>query len=261
MAKIAEEKAEAPDKPEGVEAERNETSSESGRRPIYTQVSALNLSEHGDLRLSPANSHAFAKGMNAIPLAAAEFPQAAAHYPIVFSQTGETWSAYAVSGPKTGHNAFVGQDGKWMEGAYIPAIVRRYPFILLEDKANATFSLAADLDSDMLNTTSGQLLYEDGKPSKTAENILRFCVSLDNQLKLSSELYGRIADTGILVARNAEVTLPGNEKSRITGFHIVDEAALSKLDDAKFLGLRAGGVLNLIYAHLWSMRSWNNILA
>lgn len=231
------------------------------RKAMYGPVTVLNVKEHGDLGLSPAKDYRFAEGMNSVVLAAAEFPQAALHYPVVFAETDGRWNAYAVTGPSAGRNSFVGKDGKWLEGAYVPALVRRYPFVLVADSSQRNLSLAADLSSEMLKGKGGAKLYENGKPSKTAANILRFCVSYDNQLKASHALFKRIADSGILVSRRADVTLPDQTKSAIVGFHVVDEQKLAALDDETFLGLRKDGVLNLIYSHLWSMRSWQNILA
>ncbi|WP_075996645.1 SapC family protein [Salaquimonas pukyongi] len=231
------------------------------RKTMYGPVSVLNAKEHGGLQLSPAPDHRFAESMNSVVLAAAEFPQAALHYPIVFAEADGNWSAYAVTGHTNGKNSFIGKDGKWLEGTYIPALIRRYPFVLVADSSQRNLSLAADLSSDMLKGKKGAKLYDDGKPSQTAANILRFCVSFDNQLKASGDLFKRIADSGILVSRRADVTLPDNTKSAIVGFHVVDEQKLADLDDDAFLKLRKDGVLNLIYCHLWSMRSWKNILA
>lgn len=231
------------------------------RKAMYGPVTVLNIKEHGELRLAPAKDHRFAESMNSVVLAASEFPEAALHYPVVFAEADGRWSAYAVTGPSTGRNSFVGKDGKWLEGAYIPALIRRYPFVLVTDSGQRSLSLAADLSSSMLKGKSGVKLYEDGKPSKTATNVLRFCVAFDNQLKVSQDLFKRIADAGILVSRRADVTLPDKTKSAIVGFHVVDEKKLAALDDETFVSLRKDGVLNLIYCHLWSMRSWKNILA
>ena len=231
------------------------------RKAMYGPVSILNVKEHGGLRLSPAKDQRFAEGMNSVALAAAEFPEAALHYPVVFAEADGRWSAYAVTGPSAGRNSFIGKDGKWLEGAYVPALIRRYPFVLVAERGGRNLSLAADLSSEMLKGKSGEKLYENGKASKTAANILRFCVAYDNQLRASADLFKRIADAGILVSRKAEVTLPDKTTSTITGFHVVDERKLSALDDAAFVALRKDGVLNLIYCHLWSMRSWKNILA
>ena len=77
---------------------------------------------------------------------------------------------------------------------------------------------------------------------------------------IEQKLLAAIAGTGLLVDRNADVTLPDETKRRITGFQVVDEEKLAQLDDETFLSLRKNGALALIYCHLISMRNWRNIV-
>ncbi|MFN0262499.1 SapC family protein [Tepidamorphus sp. 3E244] len=233
---------------------------EPARKTMYGQVTVLNNRDHADLTLGPLNDHRHAAHLNAVAIAAAELPQAAMHYPIVFGEHNGVWSAYAVAGPRAEHNAFIGPDGAWLPGHYVPALVRRYPFILVGSPESGRLSLAADLEAECLKGSDGQRIYEGGKPTRIADNILRFCLSFDEQMQVSGVLFKRIADAGIFVDRQAKVTLPSGETSQISGFAIVDEKKLSELPDEIFLTLRANGVLNLIFCHLWSMRGWENIL-
>jgi hypothetical protein len=229
-------------------------------RPLYAQVEVLNAARHADLRLVQAKDVMFAAGLNSIRLAGIELPQAATCYPVVFAETGGDWAAYAVTGHSNGKNEFVADDGQWRAGNYVPAFVRRYPFILSTNSQDESLSLAADLSSAMLSVVEGQPLYEEGKPSKTALAILKFCTSYHDQIRVSGRLFRQIADTGILQSRRAEVTLADGERRVIEGFHTVDESRLNALKDNDFLELRKSGALNLIYCHLWSMRSWKQIL-
>jgi len=228
---------------------------------MYETVSVLSAGLHGDLRFTPANKFPGAAGLNAIIVAAAEFPEAALYYPIVFSEQGDKHAAHVITGHTTGENRFVEKSGKWRTGAYIPAYVRRYPFILVEDTEQDKLTLAADLKSRWFGDKKGEPLFEDGKPSETAQNAFKFCTTYHRQLLETDALLGQIAETGILVERNADVTLPDETKRRITGFKVVDEQKLGELDDATFLSLRKNGALSLIYCHLISMRNWRNIAA
>ena len=66
-------------------------------------------------------------------------------------------------------------------------------------------------------------------------------------------------ETGILIEKSADVTLPDGKKTQVTGFRIVDEKAFNELSDKEFIKLRKSGALTLIYCHLWSMRTWKNL--
>ena len=79
-------------------------------------------------------------------------------------------------------------------------------------------------------------------------------------MERTKTLMNQLEDADILVERNASVTLSDGEVSRIAGFSVVDEKKLAELDDHKFLQMRKTGLLNMVYAHMWSMRVWNNLL-
>lgn len=229
---------------------------------MYSKIEPLNVAMHGGLMLAPSpNKFKFAAGLNSIPLAAIEVPNAASFYPVVFGMTGSDHAAFAITGTKSGENRFVAQDGAWRADCYVPAYVRRYPFILMSDPEKDTLTLAADMNSDMFTTTTGEALYIEGAASKAAQFAMNFCTSLRRELLITADIIKSIDAAGLLTARRAEVTLAGGEKSVLTGFTVVDEAKLQALDDETFLALRKSGALVVIYSHLWSMREWKNLLA
>ncbi|MCR9123072.1 MAG: SapC family protein [Phyllobacteriaceae bacterium] len=228
---------------------------------MYETVAVLSAGLHGSLRFTAPNRFGGAAAMNAIIIAAAEFPEAALHYPLVFSEQDGRRTAHVITGHSAGENRFVEKSGKWRAGSYVPAYVRRYPFILIEDKAQDRLTLAADLKSRCFDAKKGEPLFEDGKPSQAAQNAMSFCQTYHNQLLETDKLLAAIAETGLLVDRNADVTLPDESKRRITGFQVVDEEKLAQLDDETFLSLRKNGALALIYCHLISMRNWRNLVA
>lgn len=231
-------------------------------KAMYAGVVALNAQVHGGRTLRPSpTKFAFAAGLNSIPVAAVEAPTAAMDYPLVFGKTGDEAAIFAITGTKTGENRFVDAEGVWRAGTYVPAFVRRYPFILMSSPDGATLTLAVDGTSDMLAEGEGVALYADGKPTEAAQAALNFCTTLRTQLQVTAALVKSLEEAGLLVDRRAEVQLPGGEKTVLTGFSVVDEGKLQALDDETFLKLRKSGALVVIYAHLWSMRVWKNLLA
>jgi len=103
---------------------------------LYRTLVPLVPERHMDLRLNGRRDYSFAAEANAIPLTVDEIPTAMRHYPIVLAP-GRTATPVALVGFEQGKNAFVDKDGAWQEGTYIPAYVRRYPFGLVRESAEA----------------------------------------------------------------------------------------------------------------------------
>ena len=116
---------------------------------FYKAPRPVEASRHANSSLIEDMDLAFAAEANAIPINVVEFAVASRHYPIVFS-TAEPSLPVIVSGLRTGTNAFVGTDNTWARGFYIPAYVRRYPFILMENAEQQQFILCIDEESGVL---------------------------------------------------------------------------------------------------------------
>ena len=109
-----------------------------------------------------------------------EFASAALNYPIVFAKMGDKVMPFVVTGYKQGSNIYVDEDGKWRENFYIPAFVRRYPFIFAENKEQNNLALCIDANCPGLNKEEGEPLYEDGKPAALTLRALEFSKNYHN---------------------------------------------------------------------------------
>lgn len=227
---------------------------------FYNKVEALSASLHGDLKVRENNNDvSFAREAKSLMLTAVEFSQAAHHYPIVFGSSDLGAVPLAVTGYTESQNTFIGDDGKWREGVYLPAYVRRYPFILIENTDDDSVILAIDPTSPMISKDEGNPLFKDGEGTEIAKGIMNLCVSYHREYLKTKLLCKQIDETGILIEKSADVTLPDGKKTQVTGFRIVDEKAFNELSDKEFIKLRKSGALTLIYCHLWSMRTWKNL--
>jgi hypothetical protein len=110
---------------------------------LYKRPRPLLSDQDGDLSLRPNTGYGFAAAANAVPLMAAEFLGACRHIPIVFAD-GAVPQPSALLGLRSGENLMVGPDGSWVDSCYIPAYIRRYPFIFSEDGNRSEFTLCID---------------------------------------------------------------------------------------------------------------------
>lgn len=147
---------------------------------FYDNIVALNRERHADLRLKPANGDcSFARDSHFVPLAGTEFYQAAADYPIVFAGDEGEPTPVALLGLREGDNAFVNADGRWRSGTYVPAFVRRYPFVLARGDDSDSDNLTVCVDESYAGFTreagEGEALFDaEGNQSEMLQRSVEF---------------------------------------------------------------------------------------
>ncbi|MCV0395139.1 MAG: SapC family protein [Rhizobiaceae bacterium] len=228
----------------------------------------MNPARHGTLSLVGRPDFSFAASAHAIPVVANEMPAAMRSYPIVF--VGPQKTPVAVTGVRRDQNLFVGKDGRWVEPHYVPAYVRRYPFILASDEKADKLTLCIDRASDrvveaveaplMEDGAAARALFEGSQPTETTKKALEFCQQFQQGVLLTRAMVEKIDALKLFAERRSTVTLEGGETLNLTDFQVIDEAAFNRLPDAEFLELRKSGALALIYCHFASMNSWTSLV-
>jgi len=227
---------------------------------FHNRIVILDSALHGDLRLAQTQGYGFAAKTNSIPLSLAEFDVAAQHYPIVFT-AGAAPQPVVLVGYRAAENLFVEPDGAWRKGAYIPAYVRTYPFVLVESgDAADRLLLGIDIDAACLTTGAGAALFERGKPSAGLEDALKFCKGYRDDLAATRAFAAALATAGLLEERSATVALDGGGLSRLDGFLQIAPDRLKALDDQVWLDWRRRGWIDAIYAHLHSAGRWVQLI-
>src|SRR3546814_1115256 len=110
---------------------------------FYKQPQALQPGLHAKLSVVKQAGYAFAADANSVPLVFSEMATACRHFPIVFTE-GQQPSPVAVLGLRGQENLFVDAEGQWRANTYIPAYIRRYPFIFMENADQSQFTLCVD---------------------------------------------------------------------------------------------------------------------
>jgi len=226
---------------------------------FYTKPTPLDSKAHADLALKENFGLDFTKDVNAVPINLIEMPQICHFYPIAFSPD-ESATPVAICGLRDNENLFLQDDGTWAPDTYIPAYVRRYPFIFSEMPGNDQLSLCIDLNDKVTEKGGTQRFFEsDGKPTPLAQNALEFCKSYHAAAQQTVQFGQALADSGLLVERQAEINVTGGKKINFAGFRIIDEEKLSKLSDEIFLDWRKKGWIPFLYAHLFSGSQWQRL--
>lgn len=222
---------------------------------FYQRPVPLNADVHRNTRLgSLAGNLGFSSETNSIPLAAVEFFDTAREYPIAFTGKDDgPQFPIALVGVRHNENLFVDAAGRW-EGRYVPAFVRRYPFVLAEKQNADDFNVYLDEAYPGFGAPEGERLFTDaGEQTPVLKQALEFLGAYQGEIKRTRQFVERLQALELLVPRVLEVVRAGQSPLVLEGFKVVDEQRLAGLGDAELLELARSGFLAWIHAHLMSL--------
>lgn len=227
---------------------------------FYRHLAALDRRAHARLKVRAPDNYRFTADATLIPLLSGEFAPAAREFPIAFMQepsTGEFVPAAPTGMPQT-KNLFLRPDGHW-DARYIPAYVRRYPFVFAETGPD-NFTVCIDPSSKLLDENEGTPLFEaDGEPSNTLKETIRGLHEYQQMMRLTKSFMKKLADANILMQANAKADLPDGRSMSWSGFWVVDEKVLREIAETTLKDWFASGELGLVYAHLVSIGNLSDL--
>jgi hypothetical protein len=226
---------------------------------FFKRVVGVNPELHGSLRLDRSSGFGYAATAQSVPIGLGEMEAVSQHYPILFAG-GPQPTAVALLGLRDGENLFVLPDGSWRRDGYVPAYVRAFPFIFVEDQTTKALYVGMEPDADCLRPDTGAPLFEDGKPTAALNESVAFCSAFRDNLNAAAAL-GRALDAeGLLEEEEANITFTHGGASRVRGFRIIKPERLDRVSDETFLDWRHRGWLGPLYAHLHSMARWSRLI-
>jgi len=243
------------------------TSSNETTGPIfplfYKKVVPLNKEVHGELYLEGIEGYQHTKETNSIYIAAIEFLQISKEYPIVFAKgADDKVFPVALLGLQKNSNLFVDEKGNWTAN-YIPAYVRRYPFILATpDDSEATFTVCIDESFAGFNTAKeGQPLFdENGEQLDIMKQAVDFLKDYQSHVHLTTLFCENLSKLDILETMEANIEHADGDKSSLGGFMGVNREKLKALKPTQITELLKTDQMELIFAHLASLSNLNGLM-
>lgn len=234
-----------------------------GTALYYTDPQPVTLEAHRHWRLKDGNV-AFTKDSLGVPVVIGEIIDAARNYPVLFA-AGEEGGPLAMTGIDTGNLFVTGEH--WEGRVYIPAYVRRHPFILIGMKPGPNpedLALGVDAASPRWvkeeGSTEGNALFDGDEPSQLTKDALQFCSAYTSDAQATQEFMKALRDKGLLVDRRLDFTLPGDKKYAVEGFQLIDAQKLTDLDGKTLIDWHRKGWLAACYAHLQSLSRIDELL-
>lgn len=230
---------------------------------FYNDLVPVNLEQHANLRSRNTDSLSWLVNTHAVPLTVEEFPLAQRHYPIIFS-SGQNPVPLALMGLNEGVNVFVGDDGKLTQDVYLPAYVRRYPYMLVKLRPEAdSLSLCFDPTTSLIGEfEDGEPLFIDGEPSEKTRAALNFCEQFEIAGQKTAQFVGELEKHNLLMDGELKLQVAGrDEPYSYSGFRMIDESKLREVRGDVLRTWNQSGLLALVYAHLFSLELARDIFA
>ena len=224
---------------------------------FYERPVPLNRTQHKDLRLKGLQSLKFAANVQSVPLTGVEFALAARDMPILFAGASvEDAGPMALLGLRQNENLFVDANGVWEANAYVPAFVRRYPFVLAEKPAGQEgddFTVFLDEAYEGFGSNDGDRLFkEDGTDSEILANAVNFLGEFQQHVGRTQWFMQQLRKHDLLEPRNIRLEKDG-KTINLNGLFVVNENKLRELDEKTAHEFLREGVFGWIYSHLLSL--------
>lgn len=231
---------------------------------LYKDLIPLNTNDHAKWKSRGLDNAKFTEDQHAIPLTIEEFVPASRFFPIIFS-SGENPVPLALMGMNEGVNTFMDENGLFTNRVYVPAYIRRYPFLLAKLRPDSDeLSLCFDPTSGAIGEfEEGEPLFEDdNKPTEVVTNILKFCEDFENAGMTTFAFVEELKKLDLLMDGEVSIQQEGVEQPFIyRGFQMVNEEKLRELRGDAVRKLNQNGILALIHAHLFSLQLMREIFA
>jgi len=226
---------------------------------FYNHIAALSHKKHHNVSVQCHANYSFAKSTNSVPLGVGEFHLATHYYPIVFLANEDGLSPIAIIGLETKQNIWVDDSGKWLND-YVPAYIRRYPFIAVKTAQDA-FTLCVDESADVVNRDGrGTLLFNGHEPSEYLNERYKLVEAYELEQKRNQILSSILLKHKLLEAAQLNFKAE-TETDLLSGFLVVSRKRLDELESEAVAELHKSGAMELIYQHLFSLERFQMLAA
>jgi hypothetical protein len=225
---------------------------------FYKDLMPLNSRDHGKWHARNVDKAPWIVGQHAVPLTVDEFPQASRYFPIVFS-SGDNPVPLALMGLNEGINTFFDDNGAVIDDAYIPAYVRRYPFLLAKlDSKSDNMSLCFDPSTDIVGDfkDGAELFDAEGQATEHTQGILTFCQRFEEAGQRTAMFIEELKKNDLLM--DGEVGIqrgdaPDAPPYIYRGFAMVNQEKFRELRGDVLRSWNQNGMLALVFAHMLSL--------
>jgi hypothetical protein len=229
---------------------------------FYKEPVALNSKTHADMKLAKFKDYAFAAKTNSIQIVGVEFVEAAKEYPIVFVKLANgSFVPSTLIGLKEEQNLYLTKDNAW-DARYIPAYVRRYPFIISEPLEKGEQVVFVDQGSDRVQKKLGEALFnKDASETETLASAKAFLMQHYAHSRFTDEFCQWLVKEDLLTDISAKFEIDrSGENFLFEHLFIINEVKLMQLTSEKVMELFTKGWFGWVYAQLISLTNMSQLI-
>lgn len=226
----------------------------------------LNNVDHKDLRVITTRSEKYGDNVMFALTFPAEFRSVQAYYPILFHQNRESETyPVALFGFEQNENLFLDESG-WQAG-YIPAMVRRQPFMIGFQKpkdANATENLrvlSVDMDHPRVSTSEGQALFQPlGGRTPYLEEAASLLENIYAGNAHGKQFVAALREHELIEQVTLDIQLSDGSRNQLLGFSALNEEKVSQLPGLTLEDFSQRGFLLPLFMMLASTSNVRNLV-
>jgi hypothetical protein len=231
---------------------------------VYETITPLTVDKHKSWTVSEHTDYEFTRDLSFVPILASELVLACAEYPIVFIETkGQSPMPIAILSLDQS-NRFVGGQGQW-EGTYLPAFIRRYPYLFSKEADGDTYFLCIDEASSCISAegVSGERIFdENGEQTEYTQRVVDFLSAYQIEHAKTERLGQRLKEMNLLevkqISKNRVIEGEMKQEVVLNGLQTVDKSRVDTLTNEKLIEIVRDGTYELICYHWRSLSNLNS---
>jgi hypothetical protein len=241
-----------------------------GNLPLYKQPEPINPAQHRGKGLKWTDRpFDFLAEAHFVPVTMGEFAACCASYPIIF--LGDQKTPVAAMGLAPGQNLFVKpEDGTLERHHYVPAYIRRYPFVAANHTEEADkFTVCVDTGSHLFSSTPDEPLFNDkDEPTEFLNRAIDFVRRFEADVAMTRDFVKKMEELDLFDQQQATFQPrdaqgnPQGEPQVIATYHAIVGEKLQKVDGKVLAELRdENAYLGAIFSHMLSLGRWETLIA
>jgi hypothetical protein len=202
---------------------------------------------YGSLRVRPGGLQEL-DSVNQTLVVPNEFEDVQREFPILIRKDDQgQYLAVALLGLDKGENLFLDND-RWIT-RYVPAVNRRGPFFLAEEKADdpsaePRFAVHIDLDDPRVGEDAGQPLFRDqGGTTPYLDQVTRTLHVIREGLAAQQPMFALLDELDLLQPLGIEIRLNDGKNYNLPGFQTIGAEQFQKLSGNQLERLSKSGFL------------------